>query len=42
VISGLFFGTKFLSLALPCKSDPFFHCPVGTSPDPKSCDGFNN
>jgi hypothetical protein len=25
-----------------CKSDPFFHCPVGTSPDPKSCDGFNN
>jgi hypothetical protein len=20
----------------------FFHCPVRTSPDPKSCNGFNN
>jgi hypothetical protein len=31
-----------LSLALSCKSDPFFYCPVGTSPDSKSCNGFNN
>src|SRR4029077_15018391 len=38
VISGLFFGTKFL----PIIFDHFFHCPVGTSRDPKSCDGFNN
>jgi ParB-like chromosome segregation protein Spo0J len=42
--SGLFFGTKFLPIifgaTLQIRS--FFYCPVGTSPDSKSCNGFNN